>query len=380
MKNKYISYNLCGIVLFMNKPIACLIKFTINNTVSGKIMLNVVDLFCGSGGFSQGFKDAGFNILLGVDSEAHKLEVYKRNVCKNILSADIIALHGYDIVNKVRRQKIDVLIGSPPCKSFSTCNPKKHEDTFFMDKSNLSIHFFRLTSILSPLWFVMENVPQYYKTLDGEFIIQLFKVFGYKICFMDIDAANLGVPQHRNRCFLIGNKVGFDGKLMLRNKPFVSIRDAISDLENHNMDNSNIGETVQLGTPLSEYQKSMRSRDNTVKNHIPTIHKQDTINIISTLKEGQASGKKHNYKRPLYDLPSDTITTRFDIPSGQGSSIHPKLDRSFTPREAARLQSFRDDFEFFGKSIKEIRDQIGDAVPPLVAQEIALQIKEVMKN
>jgi DNA (cytosine-5)-methyltransferase 1 len=342
-------------------------------------VLNVVDLFCGAGGFSQGFKDAGFNILLGIDYEKHKLEVYRRNICKNILHIDVTTLHGYDISNRVQNQKIDILIGSPPCKSFSTCNPKKHEDIFFMDKSSLSIHFLRLTSILSPLWFIMENVPQYYSTLDGEFITHLFRVLGYNICFLDIDAANLGVPQHRKRCFLIGNRVGVDSELQIHSKTTVSIRDAISDLENHNIDINNIKEIIQLEEPLSQYQKTMRNKDNKVRNHIPTIHKQKTIDILNTLKEGQTYKQKRNYKRPYYDFPADTITTRFEIPSGQGCSIHPKINRSFTPREAARLQSFKDSFEFFGKSIEEIRDQIGDAVPPLVAYEIALQVRKVME-
>ena len=341
-------------------------------------MLNVVDLFCGAGGFSQGFKDAGFNILLGVDNEEHKLEVFRKNVCKNILEADVSALHGYEILKKVGNEKIDILIGSPPCKEFSTCSPKKHIDVFFMDKSNMALHFLRLTSILSPLWFVMENVPNYYSTLDGEFILQLFKVFGYSICYLNIDAADLGVPQTRKRCFLIGNRVGFNGEIQINKKPTVTMREAIGDLEQYNQDMNDIKEVIKLEEPLSEYQKIMRSKDNKVRNHIPTVHKECTIRIINLIEEGHVSKEKRNYKRTYYDLPSNTITTRFEIPSGQGASIHPKLNRSFTPREAARLQSFRDDFEFFGKSIKEIREQIGDAVPPLVSKEIALQIQRNM--
>lgn len=340
------------------------------------IELNVIDLFCGAGGFSSGFKEEGFNILLGVDNEQHKLNVYKKNIEPDkILSYDITKLTINTIMKEINNKKIDIVIGSPVCKDFSKCNPYREEDNFLSgSRKGLAYHFYRIVSIIMPKWFVMENIAEYFQTLDGEYIGRLFELHGYNTKLYNLNAADFGVPQTRNRCFLIGNLKGS----MLEFKPKadkrITIKEAIDDLKFSKFEEYK--ELIKLKEEnLTEYQKLMHTKNHFVKNHTLTNHNIDTKNKLSKLNEGQRNNNQKNYYRQKYNDIAQTVTTRFDSPSGQGISIHPILDRSLTPREAARLQSFKDEFEFFGTK-KQIREQIGEAVPPLLSQAIARKIKE----
>ncbi len=349
-------------------------------------MQSVIDLFCGAGGFSNGFKKEGFNILLGIDNNKNKIKTYKKNIKPyRTINADITKISGYDIKNMVGNKQIDIIIGSPPCKEYSRSNKNTSTIPFMQSGStSLPYHFFRLVIVLRPKWFIMENVIRFYNTLDGEFIQQLFLPFGYTTQLHILNAADFGVPQKRKRGFLIGNLLNKKLTFKPTTCKYLTIKDAIDDLckvdAAHNTMNK-----VSLLKPSSSYQKKLRKSDNYVQNHCATNHKKSTISILSKITQGQSredvpdlknTKSKYSgaYYRPYYNKPARTITTRFDTPSGDGDSIHPLLNRCFTPREAARLQSFDDSYVFYGNR-QEIRLQIGDAVPPLLSQEIAKQIK-----
>ncbi|WP_424768538.1 DNA cytosine methyltransferase [Paenibacillus sp. sgz302251] len=347
-------------------------------------MYNVVDLFCGSGGFSEGFKKEGFNMLLGVDNEHHKEITYRSNIKpKYFQKTDISNLPGWKIREVVKNAPIDVLIGSPPCRDFS---PSIRGRCFTLTPTNvrksLPEHFMRLVVALEPTWFVMENVESYFKTIDGEFLARAIRPYGYHVKLHVLNAVNFGVPQSRVRGFLIGNNLGiklnFD---QVPNEP-VTLEDAIGDLVG--MESSTDIE-IQLPKPITEYQRSRRCVGNKVWNHYPTKHREDVIAKLEETSPGkswagttsfQTEGSKFSgaYYRPHYDRPSRTITSRYDVPTGDGESVHPLLNRCFTPREAARIQSFDDSFKFYGGKV-ELRLQIGDAVPPLVSQAIARTIR-----
>lgn len=344
--------------------------------ISIDLNLNVIDLFCGAGGFSYGFLKAGYNVILGVDNKEHKLHVYRKNIKpQKILNKDITKLTANNIIKEIDYKKINVIIGSPPCKDYSTCIPKKKEDNFLSSfRKGLVYHFYRLTVILKPSWFVLENIPNFFQTLDGEFIIELFKIHGYTVKLFTLNAADFGVPQLRKRSFLIGNINGKEIEFKPTVDKYITLEEAIKDLEF--VDNNDYKELVKLKQEnMNDYQKIVHSDNHIVKNHILTNHTFETIDKISKLKQGERDKKNSNYYRCHYDKPSHTITSRYDTPSGQSASIHPSLNRSFTAREAARIQSFSDDFIFEGTK-DQIKEQIGEAVPPLLSQEIAKKIKE----
>lgn len=340
-------------------------------------MFNVIDLFCGAGGFSEGFKNEGFEILMGFDFDETKIQVYNKNFGKNKgIICDISKLSRKEIIEKIKYNEVDVIIGSPPCNYHSSATRHKRQDKFLdIDKTRGAYHFYRIVSIIKPKWFIMENITEFYNTMDIEMLKELFKIHGYTVTLQQLNAIHFGVPQNRRRGFLIGNILGRDiviERHLTKDKDYITIREAIEDLEK-----IEFGTKVYLPEPTSEYQKMMRNKQGTTTEHICTNHNKKTINNIKLVREGKK--KIDNYHIPSYDKFSPTITTRFEIPSGKGSSIHPTKNRSFTPREAARLQSFRDSFEFLGTR-KDIREQIGHAVPPLLSQAIAKNIKFHLEN
>lgn len=349
------------------------------NGEGGAYLITVLDLFCGAGGFSYGFQKEGFHVVLGVDNEQHKLNTYMANMIRSRnLKFDIAQLTANKILSTINMDNIDVIIGSPPCKDFSKSNQGLIE-FLAPGRAGLPYHFFRLVTVLRPKVFVMENVEGYFKTTNGEFMKHLFTPFGYNVSLYTLNAADFGVPQNRIRSFLIGSLKPFQLQIPKASQSKLNINDAISDLE----DVATTGEASLL-EPKTSYQKQMRNTHNTVTNHYGTRHCEAVINRLSRIKCGQnikdlpdsertRSKFSGAYYRPYYDATARTITTRFDTPTGDGESVHPTLNRCFTPREAARLQSFDDSYNFSGAR-EEIKLQIGDAVPPLLAQAIAKQI------
>lgn len=398
--------------------------------------MNVIDLFCGAGGFSKGFKDAGFNILLGIDNQLHKQITYYTNIkpkyslvskskLKPIMNNDLkVILDGetkkmsdkdkilicgitYDvkrvleknkldkiidvqdkcnianltvksILSKIKNENIDVIIGSPPCKDFSIANTSSKVDT---ERAELYKEYFRIVRIVRPIWIVMENVLEFYETKDSELLKVKLEEIGYKIRLLELNAKNYGVPQNRERGFLVGvlSCENLDINIPKSYNNFVNIRSAISDLESNQFEYDN------KFSECTEYQQSMRlniKKKKKVNNHNFTKHNKDTVEQIKKYKERfKKSSKeieKYGQKTLIsYDSIASVITNEFDNVNAKGFSIHPgeNVFRTLTCREAARLQSFPDDFEFYGTR-DEVTEQIGDAVAPLVAKAIAEMIKE----
>lgn len=364
-------------------------------------MITVIDLFCGAGGFSKGFKDCGFEILLGIDNQTHKLITYSRNikpkyylahknyllkgslrknsdvnkVIKSIeIKNDLEQLTKRKIVQAIKGEKVDVIIGSPPCKDFSRCNESKDA---FCDRANLYKEFIRIVKLFKPTWFVLENVVEFFYSKNGELLESEFSVLGYNVKLFVSNCIDFGVPQERNRGFIIGylNSDNFNLD-NYKNNNRITIEEAISDLEVE--ENSDTLYKYELEAK-SEYQKSLRKDISKVKNHITTKHEENTIDKIIKVKMKDGKKRIGYYTVKNYNDISGVITSEFNNPSAKGESIHPKLNRTFTAREAARIQSFPDDFEFYG-SIDEVALQIGDAVPPLVATAIANMIRNNMAN
>ena len=338
--------------------------------------INFLDLFSGGGGLSKGFSDINyFNDVGFVEKWEPAIKTYKSNFKKSkLIGKDITKLSKEKLLKKLNKEDIDLIIGGPPCQGFSVAGKRDPNDP----RNSLFMDYLRIVNLIQPKIFLIENVNglKTMKTKKGKKVIEVIKEEsnkkGYNIKYKILDAADYGVPQHRKRIFIVGLKKGFRFKfpnkthgdqndLLDNKKPYNTVRKAISDLK-----------------PLKSGEKS----DDPL--HFAVNHVDRHIKWLSVTPEGKSahenddpnyqppSGFKTTYKRIWWDRPSPTVTTCFSSISSQ-NNVHPRDTRAITIREAARLQTFPDDYQFKG-SITSIRKQIGNAVPPLLAKKLAESI------
>lgn len=344
--------------------------------------MNVIDLFCGCGGLSYGFEKAGYNILLGIDNDSKALETFELNHkgAKSICG-DITTITYDDIKSIIGNKQIDVIIGGPPCQGMSLSGPRKIDDP----RNRLYLSYIRLVEEIKPKAFVIENVPGLVGLFNGKIkdsIIEKFTDMGYNIQYRILCAADYGVPQSRRRVVFVGLRKG-EFIYPEQVNDIVTCEMALSDLPALEND---IGteQAEYISAPKNEYQELMRCNSDKVYNHIAANHSEKVKKIISLVPDGG------NYK----DLPEEYINsrnfhvawTRFaskkpapTIDTGHRHHFHYKYNRVPTVRECARLQSFPDDFVFLGNKTQQFR-QVGNAVPPLLAQCIAKSLKEQIKE
>lgn len=337
---------------------------------------NVIDLFCGCGGLSLGFEQAGYNVLLGIDVWKDALETFRHNH-KNgaTLCADLSKLTGEEVDREINSQKVDVIIGGPPCQGFSVAGKRIVDD----ERNTLYKSFVRMVEYFNPKAFVLENVPNILSIGGGvvrEAIICDFQKLGYNVVTQVLTASDYGVPQNRRRAIFVGLKEGvFDFEIpKVLHK--VTTAEALSDLP----EGSQSYKSDYICAPQSEYQTLMRRDSKGVMNHEVTIHNAQTTEIIAMVPDGG------NYK----DLPLQLQNTRkvhiawtrlnsqkpsITIDTGHRHHFHYKWNRVPTVRESARIQSFPDDFEFLCSRTSQYK-QVGNAVPPLMAKAIAEQLKK----
>jgi DNA (cytosine-5-)-methyltransferase len=348
----------------------------------------VIDLFAGVGGLSLGFEMEGFDILLANEFDQSIATAYKENhkstnvVVGDITSLDLSKVFG-EYVNK-----IDVVIGGPPCQGFSQKGKRK---TINDERNFLFKHYVEVVKFVKPKYFVMENVPNLLTAEKGFFLNEikgLFKDYGYSIRYGILNAADYGVPQNRRRAIIIGKYLANPPELPLPCKQKLTIWDAISDLAYLE---SGEGEFEQeyRNSPKSDYEKKMRKESKILYNHMATKHSALALERLSLIPPNagkEVLPKKHitksvysgTWSRMKQNDVAVTITTRFDTPSS-GKFTHPFLNRAITVREAARLQSFPDTFKFIGSKMSQMK-QVGNAVPPLLARKIAHVIMNDIKR
>lgn len=344
---------------------------------------NVIDLFCGCGGLSYGFERAGFRVLLGIDNDIKALETFELNHRRAISKFGDITNIKYksDIKPLIGKNSIDVIIGGPPCQGMSLSGSRKFNDP----RNRLYLSYIRLVDEIRPKMFIIENVPGLVSLFDGRIkdnIVKKFTDMGYNIQYKILCASDYGVPQSRRRVVFVGSRIG--------NFEYPSVKDktitcsmALSDLPPLI---DELGDEIMdyISEPQNDYQRLMRERSKVVKNHIAVDHSDRVKEIIALVPDGG------NYK----DLPGKYIHkrnfhvawTRFasnkpapTIDTGHRHHFHYKYNRTPTVRECARLQSFPDDFIFLGTKTQQFR-QVGNAVPPIMAQEIAEKVMQVLEN
>jgi DNA (cytosine-5)-methyltransferase 1 len=345
-------------------------------------LLNVVDLFAGVGGLSLGFRQAGFNIVIANEIDKDIARAYIKNHPETkMINEDITQLE-IDTVFGPYKGKIDVVIGGPPCQGFSQKGARRILDD---ERNFLFKYYLKVVEYLRPKYFLMENVPNLLTANKGSFkqdIYNEFENLGYHLDSGILNAFEYGVPQLRKRAFVLGT---LDGMISLPLAFYdkVSAWDAISDLAF--LESGEGYEEQDYVLPaVNDYQKQMRKNSNMLYNHIATNHSNIAIERMMLVppEQGKETLPEEHLTKSIYSgtwsrivksEPSVTITTRFDTPSS-GRFTHPYLHRAITVREAARLQSFPDDFIFYGPKTSQMK-QVGNAVPPLLANRIAETIK-----
>ena len=346
----------------------------------------VLDLFCGCGGLSKGYEMAGYDILLGVDFNKPALETYQKNhKGSKALYADLSDDKAFDeIDNAVKGNKIDVVIGGPPCQGFSLTGRRQFDDS----RNKLYLAMIEAVRRYNPKAFMIENVPGMATLYNGEVkdeILKRFTEMGYKMNFKIVCAADYGVPQMRRRLVFIGIKDSEQEyqfpQPYLHPDNYVTCKDAISDLPSLV---DELGDEISSysGEPQTDYQKMMRGNNKLLYNHVAVNHKDFVKATIAQVPDGGnykdlpggvgESRKFHvAWTRYCSYKPSGTIDT------GHRNHFHYKWNRCPTVRENARLQSFPDDFVFYGNRTQQNR-QVGNAVPPLMAKAIAEELKKYL--
>jgi DNA (cytosine-5)-methyltransferase 1 len=380
----------------------------------------VLDLFCGAGGMSLGFQNAGCEILGGIDKNPHAIRTHHSNFpnCKLKLDAQpiesLINLSQLDI----QPGEVDILIGGPPCQVFSLVGKGKMRSLGKQIESDLRNflyeQFIRFVEYYKPLFFVIENVnhlrnhwifPTLIRDLEKGLPKTNCNYPGYNISWQILIASDYGVPQIRKRLFIVGRRkhANLDFKFPEVNTTFpISVGEAIGDLPELEPTRLSLRRKStapkQTDSPIpykclpeSDYQKLMRRQSSeTVMNHLCRAHNDKDLHIFSIMPQG---GKYKNipdelkrysdqifedkYKRLKLDKPSWTLTAHMQ--KDCLAYIHPTEIRSISVREAARLQSFPDRF-VFNAPMTRMFELVGNSVPPLLAQAIAKPIVEQVQG
>ncbi|MBR3098439.1 MAG: DNA cytosine methyltransferase [Clostridia bacterium] len=353
-------------------------------------MLHAIDLFCGAGGLSRGFMDAGVDIILGVDNDKAALKTFEKNHGNAIgMNADLSKQETFDKIQEIAEssgRSIDLVIGGPPCQGFSLTGPRNFDDP----RNKLYLAVFAMVKQYKPKGFLIENVPGMATLYEGQIkeeILKRFRSMGYNVECKILTAADYGVPQMRKRLVFMGIRedIGFPAfpKAKVDEEHYVTCREAIDDLPPR---------TEELGQeqdeyimePRSDYQKMMRKDCTILWNHVATDHKQfvkDTIALVpeggnwKDLPKGVGESRTFHEAWTRYhgDKPSRTIDT------GHRNHFHYQYNRVPTIRENARLQSFPDDFVFLGTRTQQNR-QVGNAVPPLLGKALAEKMISIIEG
>ena len=339
--------------------------------------MKIIDLFCGIGGLSLGFENAGFEVAAAIDMWDDAIKTYNHNRKEKIAQTMSVEVFNETVLPElVKKEHITGVIGGPPCQGFSTVGKREIDDS----RNKLYLEFYKAVKIAKPDFFVIENVKGMLTLNKGAFVDDIMKRFGesglgYTISKQLVNAADYGVPQNRYRVIFVG----------IRNKQFnfppalgyrLSSKDGIGDLEGS--DNEHYARK-----PQNEFQSRMRGEETRPKNQDYTAHSEQTISIISQIPDGGNikclpaeywQVRKYNkaFERMSSSRPSNTIDT------GHRNYFHYAEPRIPTVRESARIQSFPDAFEILGTRGSQYK-QVGNAVPPLLAQAIAEEIIKTLK-
>lgn len=343
----------------------------------------IVDLFAGVGGLSYGFSKLDeFEIIMANEIEKDISKAYSLNHPDvNMINCDINELTEDVIKEAIGDNTIDVVVGGPPCQSYSTLGKRQMDD-----RANLFMQYKRVLNIINPKAFVFENVTGILSMDRGNLFKNVqreFEDLGYELKHKVMNAVDYGVPQQRERVILVGfkNENNFEypkpthGDGLLE---YVTLKDAIGDLPRLCSGQTNNDYAAEVS---NNFLRFVRKNGTTcLSEHTAPKRSEHIVKIMQALKDGQTkddlpeeirpkSGYGNTYAKLWWERPSTTITRNFSCPSSS-RCIHPRDSRALSVREGARLQSFPDDYVFYGSDSKK-HLEIGNAVPPLLSVAIA---------
>lgn len=350
--------------------------------------LTAIDLFSGAGGFTQGLKQAGFDMLLAVDIDEYAARIHTKT------HPEVPFIHGdltdHEIKSRVRQtvglRKVDVLVGGPPCQGFSIFGHRRFINSKKFDPSqdtrnNLVDVFWEYVAVLKPDWVIMENVPGFVSLSDGYYFNrakETAKNLGYRFETNILNAADYGIPQIRRRFILIATKTDY---LIPWPKPkyfenpkgwqklYRAVGEVLTDLDSKSAYDTYPNHNPPHHNPVIVERFS----------YIEEGKKLDPDVLPDRLKPGLKTGKEvknysHIFRRLDRTKPSTTM-----VPGHNAFPVHPWLNRTLTIREVARIQTFPDDYVFEGPIINQGL-QVGNAFPCLLAQTLAERLLRVVRN
>lgn len=340
-----------------------------------------IDIFSGAGGLSYGAGMAGIEVKYGIEINKYAAASFAFNHKKaKVITGDITKIKTSEL--DFEGKEVFVIMGGPPCQGFSMSNTmNRNMDN---EKNFLYLEFVRFVRELRPKWFVMENVWGLTKMNDGqtlEMIKESFMSQGYTVKAKVLWANEYGVPQKRYRCFIVGNRLGVDFEFPEPHGTTVTVQEAFADLPV--LKNGEMVDEADYTIPFakaSEYAQKMREGSKKAKQNFVSLNNDLVIERYKHIPQGgnwrdipdelmanyADKSRCHSgiYKRLRADSPSVVISNY-----RKSMIIHPTQDRGLSVREAARLQSFPDSFIFQGPHMS-IQQQIGNAVPPLLAEAV----------
>ena len=380
-------------------------RASVHEWLSGRPRPWAVDLFCGAGGLSLGLEDAGFSVVAAADSDRVATETYAANIQGLTWTGDLSKPDGFiSQMDAWGLGKVDLLAGGPPCQPFSIAGASKIGDLVRKgrrqardERADLWQSFFAIADRLEPRVILFENVPNFAQAQGGALLIALLEELkhrGYRVYVDVLEAWKFRVPQHRSRLFVVGVKGNgqFEWPKPIGRRPTVG--QAIGDLPVIQADSRE--EALPYDGPPTTtlarvLRKGLRGRESyLIRDHVTRAVRPDDAEIYSHMKPGDTylDTPEHlrryrsdifddKYLRLSFDDLSRTITAH--IAKDGYWYIHPREDRTLSIREAARIQTFPDRFRFAGHPSTRFQ-QIGNAVPPLLASAIASSLARTLNS
>ncbi|MDX2111039.1 MAG: DNA cytosine methyltransferase [Verrucomicrobiota bacterium] len=377
-----------------------------------------IDLFCGCGGFSLGLLNAGFTGLAALDFNPQAIQVYKKNLHQvpHILERDLTQFPPLELEKLIGHKTVDVIVGGPPCQGFSTSRQvdgANHGERMVDDpRRHLYREFLKYVVHFQPKVFIIENVLGIRSAAGGEYFTKVQKearALGYRVSAKVEECVKLGIPQKRRRQLFFGTREDLPNYLYGNIQPprglpsSVTLWEAIGDLPplkagegeedtDYDLDRRWKHEIVHSSKYLRDVLEIDKSKRLTA--HRARPHSARDLGDFAKLEEGESSANaikrnvefdfpynretfKDRYTRQHRDKPCSTIVAH--LGKDGLMFIHPTQNRSLTPREAARIQSFPDWFEFPVARTHQFR-VIGNAVPPLVSEAIGIAVNSYLEK